>query len=1670
MRILQALLLAVALTTAPSLAQEDPTTSRGFDADKVFQLGKLDHVNVFNGNLLLTLPIGQEYPLGGGFSYRFRLVYNSNLWDFENFCGQGEPGDRCTTIADPAGGFTVGAGWNLTLGRLLPPGTELNKSSLWQFSGADGGQHGFYSTLHEGDSSTAGVFYSRDGSYLRMQIDGSNRIVERADGRRYTFVEPTAGADEWLLTSIDGPYSNQLTITYSPSLSNWDTWTVTDRYDRTHTISFEAGGAPDFPKRIDQITLEAFGDADAVYDFAYTVHDLTRSCPHNSDNTPGTVSVPLLGSITQPDGTTFTPAYSTPTATSGCSQNSARILSLGLPTLGTIEWTYQAYRYPLREDDASLPLPNSTRPPITTGVATRTFKDRDNNTIAQWTYAPELEIAPPGSEPNEFKVTVTDPSGNYTVNYFSADRDGAIYAPNAWNTFDYGLPFTRNQSVSVTEPQSSESMDLYLSTQVYNSADTLLRSVWVRYEMDEPGGTPALLEWAQNLNRRQIAERTVFEDDANHIEWFRSDFDGLGHHRREQRRGSFPASDANGRITFTNFNPDQGTYALDANHQALPGFTMWSASDPWILGTSSHQYVSEDFQTAFDDGPVPSAQDYGEQVTGGATYAWVETDYDPDTGFLNCRRRLRVGTAGNPDPPRDGADLLEVFTPDAFGNVADEAYYGGDQSPLGSSTCDNPPATAEYLKSNEWQYGALKRSVWMKDCEGGGEVLEIVDHDIDAGTGLVSQSRDAAGYSTDLTYDSMGRLLTVEPAEEASTQYTYLTATGISTGARVLVQRKEAAAVLTEQQFIFDDIGRLCMEVESRPAGTYARRMTAYNGNGWRTDQTEWVASSTLQSTCTSSLTTFPRTRYQNFDPFGRAGRVVAPDGSAIDFSYFGTRQVKRTASVATGANGTETDVETVERYDAFGRLRRVIEDFSGTPLTTSYAYEVNNNLRHVVMGVQERVFNWDKRGLLVWEQHPELLDDVNQAATGRIDYQYDSRGNVVSKDDGENQLSYLYDKAGRVTQVRDGGSRLLQEYFYRRTNSPGELSAGKLYQAKQHNYGVPVGPLPLTTLGVSDLIVTETYNYAGRGGRVSERTTVLAGLQARVFRQGFGWDALGNLETLSYPRCLHALCSGSGIPAPARTVTNVYDEGSLAEVSGYASSITYHPNGLLNRVTHANGMADTQEVDPSSMARPARITATGSQGSWNSGLYSYDGSGNITAIGGDVFVYDALNRLTSATLGTSASGASQGYAFDDYGNLTTLGSRTFTVNARTNRLTSASYDRAGNQLTSGSGATLQHYQFNALNRLSTHQTTSDARGFVYTVDGERLLEIDFTTDPWEEVWTIRDLAGRVLRQWRRTGDSWLWSKDYIYRGSRLLASEDPDGVKHFHLDHLGTPRLLTDGSGVVGEHAYFPFGEEVSSPGQNSERMKFTGHERDLGGAGVEDDLDYMHARYCSPMAGRFLSVDPKRMGKPVAGQSWNRYAYTEGNPLKYVDPDGRQPTSGVLAFERDARAVLDGRMTSQQFQERNAARAAGAYAGASLFLPGPEDVALGFAVRKFGRSIASRIGDSFSRLFGRMGRGANRTDNSQVLPRSGPIDRSLGAMSRPEALARQLKLNANSPTTRQVLNSLDDNVSDFVGKFRKGAINRELPGEVLDLTVEEALKHSSKVRKLLIDGRFVK
>jgi RHS repeat-associated protein len=343
----------------------------------------------------------------------------------------------------------------------------------------------------------------------------------------------------------------------------------------------------------------------------------------------------------------------------------------------------------------------------------------------------------------------------------------------------------------------------------------------------------------------------------------------------------------------------------------------------------------------------------------------------------------------------------------------------------------------------------------------------------------------------------------------------------------------------------------------------------------------------------------------------------------------------------------------------------------------------------------------------------------------------------------------------------------------------------------------------------------------------------------------------------------------------------------------------------MLKSVAHGNGVTVTHGLDPHGMRRPGSIATsgvTGTPGNWDSGAYAYDGAGNITRVGEEWYTYDLVSRLAANSYPMPegecpTSLQSLAYTYDPLGNMTSWtyncsGTHTYSVDPSTNRLTTQTYDPSGNALTTVGEANAETLAYYPFNDLRSAVGTGLNRLYGYTADGERLVDYDAQPNPPAGPFTItlRDLTGKVLRSFQvTTGQPGTWTEkeDWIYRDGQLLATVDTTvqgGVaRHVHLDHLGTPRLITSASGVGLEtHTYLPFGLEVTDLGPLFERMKFTGHERDLASG-----LDYMHARYYSPYANRFLSVDPLR-GNPKTPQSWNLYAYARNNPVNTTDPTG--------------------------------------------------------------------------------------------------------------------------------------------------------------------------------------
>ncbi|MDX1997759.1 MAG: RHS repeat-associated core domain-containing protein, partial [Thermoanaerobaculia bacterium] len=809
-----------------------------------------------------------------------------------------------------------------------------------------------------------------------------------------------------------------------------------------------------------------------------------------------------------------------------------------------------------------------------------------------------------------------------------------------------------------------------------------------------------------------------------------------------------------------------------------------------------------------------------------------------------------------------------------------------------------------------------KTGSWYR--KGGTRFFPLADTEVDR-LGNTTVSRDAAGRATSLTLDDRSRIVSVtEPSG-------LVTTTQFDTPGRHTVREAKSGGTLLQRgEYFFDRFGRLERELQRLPAVNTsgfqdAERCIEYLPNSQVKRQSAFAAA------CPSVASDSGWTRFKFYDPFGKPGEVIAPDGKSTRFTLYGEQTKVVRAYIETGAAGNP-EVHTKFLTDRRGNLARVVENESAIPghavRQTIYQYDVGGHLTKTTQscrencpagytGPQERRFGYDQRGFVKWQELPEL--GTTDHATVKFE-RYDALGNLGTRRFEETDpagpaafdLDFNYDRAGRPTQVIDRSTgKPVKEYFYATENrtegAQTDYRAGKLVMAKRWN---PIyGLRGESGLGV---VVTEILGYWDVAGRLTTRETRSS--DGTVFRNQVTYDALGNPSDIEYPTCIYpAACAAALPPRKVRTTygfglpTRIEQTGTGAQP--FASAIEYFPNGLWSKAVHANGTADFLTLHDAFMPLVGSLRSERNSNTFfTTGTLSFDTAGNVTAAGADTFRYDPSSQLVFAQL---AGLGSQAYQYDLFGNLTQLGSRVLKPDPLSNRLTPSNnewidYDQNGN-LTGYFDTTRW---FDSFNQLSGETGPGVFRDMLYTVDDERVMVRDYMTG--EEIWSLRGPDNKLLRQAATTTDRtgpWSWKRDQIFRAGSLFAAVLPQGtgqkVQHYHLDHLGSTRRITDG--VTGlpigdEMKHWPYGEVAADNVDGPEPLRFTGHERDYGCAaascaaqvGLRDDLDYMHARYYSPWLGRFLSTDPAG-ASPANPKSWNLYSYVQGNPLTLVDPDGR-------------------------------------------------------------------------------------------------------------------------------------------------------------------------------------
>ncbi|MCZ6778216.1 MAG: hypothetical protein O7F16_04525 [Acidobacteria bacterium] len=185
----------------------------------------------------------------------------------------------------------------------------------------------------------------------------------------------------------------------------------------------------------------------------------------------------------------------------------------------------------------------------------------------------------------------------------------------------------------------------------------------------------------------------------------------------------------------------------------------------------------------------------------------------------------------------------------------------------------------------------------------------------------------------------------------------------------------------------------------------------------------------------------------------------------------------------------------------------------------------------------------------------------------------------------------------------------------------------------------------------------------------------------------------------------------------------------------------------------------------------------------WDSGLYLYDGSGNITDIGLDHYEYDRLNRLTYASLSTAGNNWVE-YGYDPFGNmgfwekgqqgLPANAAGFFNMDLETNRIRSKSvdyaayspfqYDAVGNLVQDERYL----YQYDARKRLVQVDTLtgSSVATYYYDSSDHRIQKIE----DGKTTYYVRDATGKVLTEFVAEGVSNpRWDKAYVYANDQQL-------------------------------------------------------------------------------------------------------------------------------------------------------------------------------------------------------------------------------------------------------------------------------------------------------------
>lgn len=606
--------------------------------------------------------------------------------------------------------------------------------------------------------------------------------------------------------------------------------------------------------------------------------------------------------------------------------------------------------------------------------------------------------------------------------------------------------------------------------------------------------------------------------------------------------------------------------------------------------------------------------------------------------------------------------------------------------------------------------------------------------------------------------------------------------------------------------------------------------LTGFDGADVHTDQTyndyghELGTSLPFKSSAAAWSTKY-------YDEYDRLTQITHVTGATSTFSYSGN-SITETKN---GASETKT-------FDAVGKLL----SSSNSSGTVSYTLRADGQPASITAPGGTVSFTYDSYGRQTSMQDP---------STGNIQYGFDNAGNINSQTDANNKtIQSTFDNYNRI--ISKTTPEFSTTYSY---NTDGGLQSAVSTNGTSKTWWYDnLGRISQ----VKEETGTEYYqtNYTYQNGNLQQATHLPLNYTVNYQYNAYGY--------------LYRLADAANQTIRTINKVNVFgkEEESLLG-NGLLETQTFDANGFLSGMKTSYGSTTLRNLETSFDNAKGNL------------LYRKDVTRNLT----ENFGFDQLDRLTNYGLAASAQHITYNNGTGNITSKSDAGNYNYNISGNPYAVSSV--------LSNGSALPMlqQQVTYASFARPLTATYGTNEAGFTYN-DGYDRAKMDMKNNG-SPLYTRYYFAGG---QYEKTVNANGTTKSLFYiDGSPYAAStvlENNNGTTrllYVNRDQLGSITHITDANrNLLAEYSYDAWGRlrdpntwAVYAPTATPALLLhrgYTGHE-----LLSEVGLINMNARLYDPLLGKMLSPDTYVQDNDNS-QSFNRYAYSFNNPLKYKDPSG--------------------------------------------------------------------------------------------------------------------------------------------------------------------------------------